>query len=325
MDEATLLIAPGSAEAAGLASSGRIRRLLLYKHDRQGWSAGMTLDWHIHCTAHDLSRRGMIMGIVNVTPDSFSDGGRFLDHGRAVEHALKLAAEGADILDIGGESTRPGAAPVEEAEELRRVLPVIRALRPVTRALISIDTMKAAVARAALEAGADIINDVTGLRGDAAMARVAADSRAGVIVMHMAGTPQTMQREPVYQDVLAEVTAFFQERLRTLEGQGIAAERIVLDPGFGFGKTLEHNLRLLHGLPDMMALGRPLLAGVSRKSMIGQLLGNADPAARDWPTVALTSHLRELGARLFRVHEVLPNVQALRMTEAILGHEPGQP
>lgn len=285
----------------------------------------MTLDWHIHCTAHDLSRRGMIMGIVNVTPDSFSDGGRFLDHGRAVEHALKLAAEGADILDIGGESTRPGAAPVEEAEELRRVLPVIRALRPVTRALISIDTMKAAVARAALEAGADIINDVTGLRGDAAMARVAADSRAGVIVMHMAGTPQTMQREPVYQDVLAEVTAFFQERLRTLEGQGIAAERIVLDPGFGFGKTLEHNLRLLHGLPDMMALGRPLLAGVSRKSMIGQLLGNADPAARDWPTVALTSHLRELGARLFRVHEVLPNVQALRMTEAILGHEPGQP
>jgi dihydropteroate synthase len=236
-----------------------------------------------------------------------------------VEHALRLAAEGADILDIGGESTRPGAAPVEEAEELRRVLPVIRALRPVTRALISIDTMKAAVARAALEAGADIINDVTGLRGDPAMARVAAEGDAGVIVMHMNGTPQTMQQQPMYQDVLAEVMTFFRERLHTLASQGIAAERIVLDPGFGFGKTLEHNLRLLHGLPEMTQLSRPLLVGVSRKSMIGQLLGDPDPAARDWPTVALTSYLRELGARLFRVHDVLPNVQALRMTEAILG------
>lgn len=279
----------------------------------------MTFDWQIHDTVHDLSRRGWIMGIVNVTPDSFSDGGRYWDHGRAVEHALRLAAEGAEILDIGGESTRPGAAPVEEAEELRRVLPVIRALRSETRALISIDTMKATVARAALEAGADIINDVTGLRGDPAMARVAAECDAGVIVMHMNGTPQTMQQQPMYQDVLAEVMTFFRERLHTLGSQGIAAERIVLDPGFGFGKTLEHNLRLLHGLPEMTQLSRPLLVGVSRKSMIGQLLGDPDPAARDWPTVALTSYLRELGARLFRVHDVLPNVQALRMTEAILG------
>jgi dihydropteroate synthase len=279
----------------------------------------MTLPWHIHGTAHDLNYRGKVMGIVNVTPDSFSDGGRYLDHGRAVEHALQLAAEGAEILDIGGESTRPGAAPVEEAEELKRVLPVIRALRPQTQALISIDTMKAAVARAALEAGADIINDVTGLRGDPNMPAVAAASQAGVVVMHMTGTPRTMQQQPEYQDVVAEVTAFFAERLRTLADQGIAPERIVLDPGFGFGKTLEHNLRLLHSLPAMSSLGRPLLVGVSRKSMIGQLLGDPDPAARDWPTVALTSYLRELGARLFRVHEVLPNVHALRMTEAILG------
>lgn len=279
----------------------------------------MILPWHIHGNAHDLNHRGKVMGIVNVTPDSFSDGGRYLDHGRAVEHALQLAAEGAEILDIGGESTRPGAAPVEEAEELKRVLPVIRALRPQTQALISIDTMKATVARAALEAGADIINDVTGLRGDPDMPAVAAASQAGVVVMHMTGTPRTMQQQPQYQDVVAEVTAFFQERLRTLEEQGIAPERIVLDPGFGFGKTLEHNLRLLHALPAMSTLGRPLLVGVSRKSMIGQLLGDPDPAARDWPTVALTSYLRELGARLFRVHEVLPNVHALRMTEAILG------
>lgn len=279
----------------------------------------MILPWHIHGSAHDLNQRGKVMGIVNVTPDSFSDGGRYLDHGRAVEHALQLAAEGAEILDIGGESTRPGAAPVEEAEELKRVLPVIRALRPQTQALISIDTMKANVARAALEAGADIVNDVTGLRGDPDMPAVAAASQAGVVVMHMTGTPRTMQQQPAYEDVVAEVTAFFQERLRTLEDHGIAPERIVLDPGFGFGKTLEHNLRLLHALPAMTSLGRPLLVGVSRKSMIGQLLGDPDPSARDWPTVALTSYLRELGARVFRVHDVMANVHALRMTEAILG------
>jgi dihydropteroate synthase len=193
----------------------------------------------------DLTHRGLIMGIVNVTPDSFSDGGRFNDPGRAVEHAFTLLAEGADILDVGGESTRPGAEPVGEAEELRRVLPVIRAVRSQTKALISIDTMKAAVARAALEAGADIINDVTGLRGDAAMPRVAAETQAGLIVMHMTGTPQTMQQQPQYDDVVAEVGAYFDSRLRVLEGEGIEPERIVLDPGFGFGKTLEHNLALM--------------------------------------------------------------------------------
>ncbi|GEP41636.1 dihydropteroate synthase [Brevifollis gellanilyticus] len=276
--------------------------------------------WRIRGTDHDLSQRGMIMGIVNVTPDSFSDGGKFLDAGRAVEHALRLVEEGADILDIGGESTRPGADPVEEAEELRRVLPVIRTLRSVTKTLISIDTMKGAVARAALDAGADIINDVTGLRGDPAMSHVASECDAGLVVMHMTGTPRTMQQKPEYVDVVADVSAHFAERLHTLESTGIDPKRIALDPGFGFGKTLEHNISLVRALPRLAEIGRPLLVGVSRKSMIARLLEEDGLETREWPTVALTSHMRELGARVFRVHEVKPNVHALRMTEAIATH-----
>lgn len=275
--------------------------------------------WRIHDTDHDLSTRGMVMGIVNVTPDSFSDGGRFLDSGRAVEHALKLVADGADILDIGGESTRPGAEPVEEAEELRRVLPVIRAVRSATSTLISIDTMKAAVARAALDAGADIINDVTGLRGDSAMPRVAASCDAGLVIMHMIGTPRTMQQQPEYADVVHEVQDYFQDRLRSLERDGIDPARIVLDPGFGFGKTLDHNVALMRALPELSVGGRPLLVGVSRKSMIARLIESDELDDRDWPTVALTAHARGLGARLVRVHDVKPNVHAMRMTEAIEG------
>ena len=274
--------------------------------------------WRIQGIDHDLSKRGMIMGIVNVTPDSFSDGGRFLDTGRAVEHALKLISEGADILDIGGESTRPGAEPVEAAEELRRVLPVIRAVRSETKTLISIDTMKASVARAAVEAGADIINDVTGLRGDPAMLRAATECDAGLVIMHMIGTPQTMQKLPQYDDVVREVQTYFEARLHSLENAGISPERIVLDPGFGFGKTLEHNISLMRSLPELSVDERPLLVGVSRKSIIGRLLEAEDLEDRDWPTVALTAHARELGARVVRVHDVKPNVHAMRMTEAIL-------
>jgi dihydropteroate synthase len=265
----------------------------------------------------DLTHRGLIMGIVNVTPDSFSDGGRFHDPGRAVEHAFNLIAEGADILDVGGESTRPGAEPVDEAEELRRVLPVIRAVRSQTKALISIDTMKATVARAALDAGADIINDVTGLRGDAAMPRVAADSKAGLVIMHMTGTPQTMQAHPQYDDVTAAVADYFDNRLRVLENEGIAPERIVLDPGFGFGKTLEHNLTLMRELPRL-ASQRPLLVGVSRKSMIASVIHSDVMEDRFWPTIALSAYAREHGARIVRVHDVKPNREALRMMEAIL-------
>lgn len=279
----------------------------------------MNFLWRIHGQDHDLTQRGLVMGIVNVTPDSFSDGGRFLDTGRAVEHALTLVAEGADILDIGGESTRPGADPVEEAEELRRVLPVIRAVRSQTQTLISIDTMKASVARAALEAGADIINDVTGLRGDPMMTRVAAETDAGLVVMHMIGTPRTMQQQPTYQDVVSEVQAYFEERLRILTDLGIDPARLVLDPGFGFGKTLEHNLTLMKSLPQLAVKGRPVLVGVSRKSMISRLLETEAVEDRDWPTVALTAYSRELGARIVRVHQVKPNVEAMRMTEAILG------
>lgn len=277
----------------------------------------MNFIWRIRDKDHDLTSRGMVMGIVNVTPDSFSDGGRFLDTGRAVEHALRLVSEGADILDIGGESTRPGAEPVAEAEELRRVLPVIRAVRSATSALISIDTMKASVARAALDAGADIINDVTGLRADPMMSRLAAKTDAGLVIMHMIGTPQTMQQQPRYQDVVREVQIYFQDRLRGLEREGIDPARIVLDPGFGFGKTLQHNLELMRALPELSVAGRPVLVGVSRKSMIARIIGSEAIEDRDWPTVALTAHARELGARLVRVHDVKPNVQAMRMTEAI--------
>lgn len=273
--------------------------------------------WLIHDRTLDLSTRALIMGIVNVTPDSFSDGGRWLDESQAVTHGLQLLAEGADILDIGGESTRPGAEPVSLEEELRRTLPVIRGLRAQSTALISIDTFKACVAEAALEAGADIINDISGLLRDPRMIDVAKASDCGLVVMHMKGEPRTMQANPTYADVVEEVWAFFTERLHTLEEAGIDSQRVALDPGIGFGKSLEHNLALLRALPEFQALGRPLLLGVSRKTMIGKLLGDLDMAQRDWPTVALTSWLREHGARILRVHDVKPNVEALRMTEAI--------
>jgi dihydropteroate synthase len=275
------------------------------------------LIWSVRGRALDLSTRGLVMGIVNVTPDSFSDGGRFLDPDAAVDRGLALVAEGADILDVGGESTRPGAQPVGVEEELRRVLPVLSALRQRTEALLSIDTFKPEVAGAALEAGADIINDVTGLR-DPRMVELAAGCDAGLVVMHMKGEPQTMQRNPVYADVVMEVREFFTERLRSLGDAGIEPERVVFDPGFGFGKTLEHNLALMRALPWLPAGGRPLLAGVSRKSMIARVLGSDAMECRFWPTVALTSWAREHGASLVRVHDVRANAQALRMTEAIL-------
>ena len=274
--------------------------------------------WLIHDRTLDLSTRALIMGIVNVTPDSFSDGGLWLDESQAVTHGLQLLTEGADILDIGGESTRPGAEPVSLEEELRRTLPVIRGLRAQSTALISIDTFKASVAEAAIEAGADIINDISGLLRDPRMIDVAKASNCGLVVMHMKGEPRTMQANPTYADVVEEVRAFFTERLRTLEDVGIDPQRVALDPGIGFGKSLEHNLALLRALPEFQTLGRPLLLGVSRKTMIGRLLGDLDMAQRDWPTVALTSWLREHGARILRVHEVKPNVEALRMTETIL-------
>jgi dihydropteroate synthase len=249
----------------------------------------------------------MVMGIVNVTPDSFSDGGQYFDLDLAVRHGVELAGEGADILDIGGESTRPGAEPVSVEEELRRVLPVIRALREQTKALISIDTFKARVAREAIAAGADIVNDVSGLMHDAEMLSVIQGCDAGVVLMHMKGEPRTMQ------------WAFFDQRLAMLAEAGVDVRRVILDPGIGFGKALEHNLELLRALPALRSGERPLMIGVSRKSMIGKLIGSDAIADRAWPTVALTSYVREHGASVVRVHEVGANVQAMRMTEAILG------
>ena len=272
--------------------------------------------WRIRGRDHDLSRRGMIMGILNVTPDSFSDGGRFVDHEQAFQHGLAMIAEGAEIIDVGGESTRPGAVPVEQDEELRRVIPVIERLRGVSGVIISIDTMKAAVARQAIAAGADIINDVSGLR-DPRMLELAAAESVAVIVMHMKGEPQTMQASPFYEDVVREVRTFFVDQKERLQAAGIMPERIAFDPGFGFGKTVEHNLTLMRSLQELHLAGRPLVVGVSRKSMIAKLLQDSDMDSRFWPTVALTAWLRESGAEVFRVHDVKPNVEALRMIEAI--------
>lgn len=274
--------------------------------------------WRIHKQSHDLARRGMIMGIVNVTPDSFSDGGLFIDTTRAVAHALQLVADGAGIIDIGGESTRPGAEPVSQEEELRRVIPVIQALRSKTQALISIDTFKAAVARAAIEHGADIINDITGLSGDPEMEAVAASTDVGLVVMHMQGRPRTMQQAPAYEDVVAEVERYFQDRLSRLEHLGVDLQRVALDPGIGFGKRLEHNLSLLHATRRFGTLGHPILIGASRKSMLGTVMGSPAMEDRHWPGVALTSLTREFGAVIHRVHDVKAHTHAMRMTEAIL-------
>lgn len=257
------------------------------------------------------------MGILNVTPDSFSDGGRHGDLERAMEHARTMIAEGASLIDIGGESTRPGAQPVSVEEEIRRTVPVVAALRKEWGGQISIDTSKALVAEAALAAGADIVNDVSGLRADERMAEVCAKSRCGVVVMHMQGEPRTMQAAPSYGDVVAEVAEFFQERLAVLKAAGIGEEAMCFDPGIGFGKSLEHNLALLRALDRISPAGRPLLLGVSRKSFIGKLLESDDLAMRDWPTVAITARARGQGVMLHRVHAVRPNVEALRMAEAI--------
>jgi dihydropteroate synthase len=278
--------------------------------------------WKTPRATIDLTRHARVMGILNVTPDSFSDGGRHSRLESALEHARRMIAEGADIIDVGGESTRPGARPVTAEEETTRILPVIRALRDEWDGLISIDTMKATVALAALGAGADIVNDVSGLRADPHMAGLCATAGCGVVVMHMLGEPRTMQVAPQYDDVVADVRGFFHERLETLTGAGIDAEALCFDPGIGFGKNLDHNLALLRSLDSLAPEGRPLLLGVSRKSFIARLLENDDPSLRHWPTVAVTALAREKGVMLHRVHDVRANREALQMTGAIL--EPGQ-
>ena len=257
------------------------------------------------------------MGVVNVTPDSFSDGGKFFSAAKAVAHTLELVAQGAEILDIGGESTRPGAEPVSEAEELRRVLPVIKKLAAKVKIPLSIDTMKPAVARAALEAGASIVNDVAANRSDDAMWKIVAEFRAGYICMHAQGLPRTMQKNPAYKDVVREVGGFFRERLEKLNACGVSSDQVVFDPGIGFGKTVEHNLQLLAKLRRFTKLRRPLLLGVSRKSFIGKLLG-AEVAARLPASLACACLAVEDGVQIIRTHDVAETVQAVRMTEAVL-------
>ena len=317
---------------------------------------GETL-WKIAGRVVDLSHHGLIMGVLNVTPDSFSDGGEYFAPDQAIERGLTMAAEGANIIDVGGESTRPGAEPIGVEEELRRVIPVIEKLsanaafvesrlhlnplpkgeedigrgclgnqggRPYAiapgegRKFISIDTSKADVARAAIEAGASIVNDVTGGRADRKMMPLVAETKTAFIIMHMQGNPQTMQIEPKYADVVSEVADFFRQQYQSALDCGIDSMGMAFDPGIGFGKTLGHNLELLRNLERLRVHQRPLIVGVSRKSFLAKMIGSSEMSDRLAPTVALTSLLGARGTNVFRVHEVKENTQALRMAEAFL-------
>lgn len=273
--------------------------------------------WKTNGRNLDLSAQAQVMGILNTTPDSFSDGGKFDAPAAALGHARQMISEGAAIIDIGGESTRPGALAVSAEQEIRRTAATIRAIRSEWDGLISIDTTKSSVAREALAAGADIVNDVSGLTADPEMAAVCAASDCGIVIMHMQGTPADMQDTPTYSDVTEDVRRFFVDRLAYLTTLGIDPTRLCFDPGIGFGKTLEHNLALLQQLPALAPSGRPLLLGVSRKSFLAKITAAAELHERDAPTAALTALARSRGIMLHRVHDVKGNLAALRATEAL--------
>lgn len=264
----------------------------------------------------EVNDRPLVMGVVNVTPDSFFDGGRYATPDAAIRHALRLAEEGADLLDIGAESTRPGSDSIDEGEERRRLMPVVTAVAKAVSIPISVDTMKATVARAALEAGAVIINDVSALQADPAMAEVVATTGAGVVLMHMQGSPGTMQNAPVYDDVVGEVAEFFRERIKFCVERGIGQDQIMLDPGIGFGKLLLHNLTLLGQLETFVSFGRPILVGVSMKSFIGQVVGRP-VEERSWGTAAAVALAVSKGAGILRVHEVAAMKEVVAMAAAI--------
>ena len=272
----------------------------------------------------DAARAPLVMGVLNVTPDSFSDGGLFLDPGAAVAHAETMAREGADVIDVGGESTRPGSRPVEAVEQVRRVVPVLRALRDrLSDTTLSVDTTRAEVAEAALAAGAHVINDISAGRDDPAMLPLAARTGSPVILMHMLGAPATMQIDPTYSDVTAEVAQFLRERLAAAVAAGVRPDRVLLDPGLGFGKTAEHNLQLLRHTADLAALGRPLVVGTSRKGFISKVLGlrdasRADTAGRVFGTAATVAWAVANGAAVVRVHDVGPISQVVRMVRSII-------
>lgn len=262
------------------------------------------------------------MGILNITPDSFHDGGQYANIDLALPRAREMVAAGAGIIDVGGESTRPGAETVSAGEELERVIPVIEAIAADSRVPISVDTGKAAVAHAALKAGAGIINDVTALRGDADMVTVAAETGCSVCLMHMLGEPRTMQENPHYQDVIGDITAFFEERIDFAVSGGVRRENLILDPGIGFGKTREHNLEILRRLDEFGSLRLPLMIGVSRKSFIGMIMEDGGTGGRLPGTIAANLLAFQKGARIFRVHDVAENFQALKVAAAIIGNNP---
>ena len=272
----------------------------------------------MNCRGKSLTfgERTWIMGILNVTPDSFSDGGRYLDVSRAIAYAHQMIEDGADIIDIGGESSRPGASPVSTDEELARVLPVIEALANGTEALLSIDTYKPAVARSALQAGANIVNDITAL-GNADMAEIVAAMDAGLILMHMKGVPRTMQRSPVYRDLIPEILTFLRQRIDKAQTEGVCPDRIMIDPGIGFGKTGEHNLEILRCLDRFRSLEKPILIGTSRKAFIGKILNLPNPDDRLEGTAATVAWAIAHGADVVRVHDVKPICQVTQMTDAI--------
>ncbi len=273
--------------------------------------------WRIGDRRFDVSQYALIMGVLNVTPDSFSDGGEFFTPQKAIERAVVMAVEGAHVIDVGGESTRPGSEPVAVEEELRRVIPVIEKLREKIDVPISIDTSKAEVACAAIEAGASVVNDITGGRGDERMLPLIAKTKSALIIMHMQGTPRTMQIQPRYTDVVAEISDFFRQQYARAIGLSIDPMAIAFDPGIGFGKALEHNLEVLAQLERLRVHDRPLVVGVSRKSFLGKLIGSPENTDRLLAGIALTSILRGRGAEVFRVHDVKENVYALRVTEAV--------
>ncbi len=273
--------------------------------------------WRIGGEIYDLASRGWIMGVVNVTPDSFSDGGKFFEADKAIAHARGMIAQGVDVIDVGGESTRPGAGTINAEEEKRRVIPVVEQLAGTSNTLISIDTSKAEVAEAALEAGAKIVNDVTGGRADRAMLPLVAERGASFIIMHMQGTPRTMQTAPHYDDVVREVGEFFRQQYACAIKSGIDPMTLAFDPGIGFGKTPAHNLSLLKSLGRLRIGDQPLVVGVSRKSFLGRLPGANGAGDRLASTVAFTSVLRTTGADVLRVHDVRENLEALRVADAL--------
>lgn len=276
----------------------------------------MKISWDRFCL--DLSSKTFVMGILNVTPDSFSDGGFHFEKERAIEHALKMVEDGADIIDIGGESTRPGSEAVSLEEELKRTIPVISALSGKVRVPLSIDTYRSAVAKRALESGASIVNDISGLRFDAEMAGVVSEFRVPVIIMHMKGTPKDMQLDPAYDDVVEEIREFFSDRIRYALQSRIGEEMIILDPGIGFGKTTDHNLEIIRRLDEFAVFNRPVLIGPSRKAFIGKILGGAPPQERVEGTAAAVACAIMKGASIVRVHDVKAMVRTVKVSDAIV-------